>query len=858
MHIKFLDHGKGSAAYASAYVLDKLDHLGNVRAGVEVLRGDATTFNAVCDASPHLWKYTSGVIAWSKEDAPTKEQIQEVLNDFEQHAFSGLDPAQYHLFAVLHTDNDGSKHIHILAPRLDLDSGKSLNIAPPGHEKYFDSLRDYFNTKYQWSRPDDLLLTQTTQEPNHIAKLNAQAKNILTHQDLETLTKPQFCKTVDNYIQTLLKTQTVKNRADIVDCLEQVQGVDSVKKSQEFLTVTLNNGKKHRLKGDFYNEQFEIGLYSERLRTEAESRPTANELEQAIRDAQNIRDDYRAKRAAYHSKQHAFTASTTDDYFPQITSQLDIERNSQPITASLTRDNSKLQSTNRRLVESARQYQSFGNIPSKNEHRFVFNLPARSSNEHQPSITKPQNRPNQPRENDSNASTASYRAPEQTHQQSISKPVDGKIEQPESISWTTGDIDIFSVDAFNQFLFRLSSTKQPQNHRSTKTNYSAEHTSHHESSQRLKQPTEIKHAERNRPIFDRAKQPTDATEQFVSRAKQRIEPTNRFIQDHLDQLQRSRTAITRQNQPIAVGKPDTTSLDLNTQSRAIQNRTEQFFRGFTTELSIQLNEPITNAINTSLKPSELKQYCEQFSRDRTQTHSQENYSSTDRSRTGALEALTTESLNQYRRRLEDSGEASRAVRNNAWQLNIIDQRFEQLAELVKNIRIKPQLALEFKLRYDGYYPDYNICHERLSKKQDELYRNKSLLGVIDCIAEKADNLKQYSSRALSNLSPYDYEKIEKIIKNDETMLKYLNCEIILEPQNARFKSQRQIYQNCLDTFEDIKSLINNRKQSLKNNMKGVEQRLEAERQVEQHRAPENRENPAKNPKNDNGNDYSPC
>ena len=159
VHIKFLEHGKGSAAHASAYVLDKLDHRGNVRAGVQVLRGDATTFNAVCHASPHLWKYTSGVLAWSKDDDPTDEQILEVLNDFEKHAFAGLDQSQYHLFAVLHTDDDGSKHIHVLVPRLDLQSGKSLNIAPPGHEKHFDALRDYFNTKYQWSRPDDISWT---------------------------------------------------------------------------------------------------------------------------------------------------------------------------------------------------------------------------------------------------------------------------------------------------------------------------------------------------------------------------------------------------------------------------------------------------------------------------------------------------------------------------------------------------------------------------------------------------------------------------------------------------------------------------------------------------------------------------
>ena len=50
MHIKFLDHGKGSAAHASAYVLDKLDHLGNVRAGVDVLRGDANKKNKDSDA----------------------------------------------------------------------------------------------------------------------------------------------------------------------------------------------------------------------------------------------------------------------------------------------------------------------------------------------------------------------------------------------------------------------------------------------------------------------------------------------------------------------------------------------------------------------------------------------------------------------------------------------------------------------------------------------------------------------------------------------------------------------------------------------------------------------------------------
>lgn len=431
MHIKFLDHGKGSAAKASAYVLDRLDHLGNIRAGVEVLRGDATTFNAICDASPHLWKYTSGVIAWSKEDDPTDAQIQEVLNDFEQHSFAGLDPSQYHLFAVLHTDQDGSKHIHVLTPRLDIQSGKSLNIAPPGHEKHFDSLRDYFNTKYEWSRPDDLLLMQTTQEPNHIAKLNAQAKNIFTSEDLETLTKTQFSKVTDNYVKTLLMTQTVENRADIVECIEQAEDVKSVKQSKAFLAVTLNNGVTHRLKGDFYHEQFEIGLYSERLRAEAESRPTADELTQAIRDAKSIRDDYRAKRAAYNSKQHAFTASTANDNSPQIASKLDINRNRQSITTSNKNTNNELYGANRSTPSKTSEYRYCGNIKSEIEHRFVFNINSGSTEPHQQPVAEHFDRQTKSTKEHSIPSTASDSEPKRTDRERYTNADHGKIGRTE-------------------------------------------------------------------------------------------------------------------------------------------------------------------------------------------------------------------------------------------------------------------------------------------------------------------------------------------------------------------------------------------------------------------------------------------
>lgn len=300
MLIKFLKHGQGSPAKAAAYVLDDVDHLNHPRAGVDVLVGDPIIFNSLCEFSPHKWKYTSGVIAWSKEDQPTDQQIKEVLDEFEKHAFAGLESHQYHLFITQHIEDDGSKHLHILVPRLELETGGSLNIAPPGHQKYYDPLRDYFNAKYNWSDPSDPLLTATTQQPDHIHKLNAQAKKILGQNSLEQLKKNQFCTVIDNYVKTLLKSQVVKTRTDIAKHLRELAQVESVKEGKGYLTVLLSNGKKHRLKGDFYHEQFEINAYRKHLKTADTARGLRTEHQEHTNTARKILETARGKRREYY------------------------------------------------------------------------------------------------------------------------------------------------------------------------------------------------------------------------------------------------------------------------------------------------------------------------------------------------------------------------------------------------------------------------------------------------------------------------------------------------------------------------------------------------------------------------------
>ena len=172
MLVKFLARGTGSAGAAADYLLGERDAAGEPREGVEVLRGDPHQVAAVADTLEFDHKYTSGVIAWAPDDAPTDADIGAVLDEFERTAWAGLEPDRYAWAAVLHRERGGGAHVHVLAARCDLETARSLNIAPPGWEKTFGPLRDAFNHEHGWSRPDDPARARV-QQPGHRAYVEA-------------------------------------------------------------------------------------------------------------------------------------------------------------------------------------------------------------------------------------------------------------------------------------------------------------------------------------------------------------------------------------------------------------------------------------------------------------------------------------------------------------------------------------------------------------------------------------------------------------------------------------------------------------------------------------------------------------
>ena len=268
MYFKFLQHGKGDPAKAAAYVVDKVDHLNRPRAGVSVLRGDPQTFATIAGSIQNEWLYTSGVIAWSKTDDPSDEEISAVLDEFEKHAFAGLQPDQYHFTAVLHQEDDGSKHVHFLVPRIELDTGKALNIAPPGHEYYFDPLRDYFNYKHGWSRPDDPALQHDVQLPDHLHLINAAALKAGLEQ---TETKKEARELITDYLKQRIEYGFIRNRNDILEALSEVGEFNRI--GEHYITVIVQNHGKTRLSGGIYESEFSIESYIEnRTREEVDAR----------------------------------------------------------------------------------------------------------------------------------------------------------------------------------------------------------------------------------------------------------------------------------------------------------------------------------------------------------------------------------------------------------------------------------------------------------------------------------------------------------------------------------------------------------------------------------------------------------
>ena len=298
MLVKFLARGTGSAQAAADYLLRETDSQGAVREDVAVLRGDPDDVAAVADSLEFDHKYTSGVIAWAPEDQPSDQDIDRVLDEFEQTAWAGLAPDRHAWAAVQHRAANGGVHVHVLAARCDLETGKSLNIAPPGWEQTYGPLVEACNLEHGWSRPDDPARARD-QQPGHRAYLEAAALRAGIAQADDPRDQ------IEAHLLQRVESGTVQDRAGVVAALHEL-GLDVPREGKHYVTAhDPKSGKRWRLKGALYEHDFDGRPRAPDPATERNRPPDGGRDRRA--DAADVWRDVarqRERQAAYHRRRY--------------------------------------------------------------------------------------------------------------------------------------------------------------------------------------------------------------------------------------------------------------------------------------------------------------------------------------------------------------------------------------------------------------------------------------------------------------------------------------------------------------------------------------------------------------------------
>ena len=204
----------------------------------EVLHGNPDQTRDLIDASTNKCSYTAGVISFADSDDPSPDAQQEAIELFEALAFAGLDRDQYDCLWVRHS-HEGNVELHFCTPRLELSTGKALNIAPPGHESAFSSLRDLMNKTHGWADPLD---------PKRAREVRA---------TIEAPTRAQGREALHDWILDQISVGTITDRASMIHALTDA-GFEIPRASKNYITAQdPDTGERWRLKGEIFHDDWQ-------------------------------------------------------------------------------------------------------------------------------------------------------------------------------------------------------------------------------------------------------------------------------------------------------------------------------------------------------------------------------------------------------------------------------------------------------------------------------------------------------------------------------------------------------------------------------------------------------------------------
>jgi hypothetical protein len=263
-----------------------------------VLRGDAEQTRQLIDSLEFKHKYTSGVLSFAPEEKITQEMEQAIIDRFESVAFAGLEPDQYDILWVRHT-HAGHHELHFVTPRVELSTGKSLNIKPPGERArdHFDDFRSEINARYGLADPTDPDRARNVSTPDHELKIASEA--------LRSGQKPpeNMRELIDGVLSQRAVQGLIRSREDVLEHVKDL-GFDVTRAGKDYITVSEpQSGQRWRLKGELYARDYEPSRTIEKSGAARERDYSRPDAETAQRYAQRV-ERHIAARAEYNQSRY--------------------------------------------------------------------------------------------------------------------------------------------------------------------------------------------------------------------------------------------------------------------------------------------------------------------------------------------------------------------------------------------------------------------------------------------------------------------------------------------------------------------------------------------------------------------------
>lgn len=324
MIVKFFHRSKERGSKPIRYFLGP----DNDREFAQVLIGNPVITEQLIDAVPYQNKFTTGVLSFTERvDEISEADKLMIMREFEKMMFSGLEPDQYNVLWIEHSDKDrydvdadgkkiegterkGRLELNFLIPNIELRTGKALRPFWFGTDIYrVNAWKNTINEEVKTVNGQALSDPNAPQRKRKInpflsspkpTPFDATSKKIKDKADLKTESRDELRDSIYQHMLAVLseRNSRLNDRKAVVHELIDELGLTIERAANKSITISHKackdkNGKlqRVRLEGALFHKDFD----PKNFKVEAQSDYELNHVRRKLRDDRTFEDEMLSK-----------------------------------------------------------------------------------------------------------------------------------------------------------------------------------------------------------------------------------------------------------------------------------------------------------------------------------------------------------------------------------------------------------------------------------------------------------------------------------------------------------------------------------------------------------------------------------